>query len=281
MRAKWEHMKGIRNNFINGYIEYILDGKKMRAKWEHIYKAWQIDGTLGAFRTMPKLATAHVDPQFIKKMKVSNCAQVLSRSVAVSINFMAITGASIESNEGRIYMPAEGTETTKFIHFCDELFDSLNGSKQSDAKKLKCRVSNNTEHIEFWRSAIKILETVKFIMKKGSTIPPTIKNFIITLKNVMFLYQHMKKLGFSYMPTRAFNQDCLEFFFGKVRKGVRFTNPTAAVFVPFYKSFFVNNFINRHSSGNSCEDDNNHILATVDKLVKQVCEIFPTLIRIY
>ncbi|KAK9709601.1 hypothetical protein QE152_g26543 [Popillia japonica] len=137
----------------------------MRAKWEHIYKAWQIDGTLGAFRTMPKLATAHVNLQFIRKMKVSNCTQVLSRSVAAAINFMAITGASTESNEGRIYMPAEATETAKFIHLCDELFDSLNGWKQSDAKKLKCSVSNNTEHIEFWRSAIEILETVKFITK--------------------------------------------------------------------------------------------------------------------
>lgn len=84
--------KGIRNNFLTANVEFKKDGRKMEAKWEHIITARKIDSTLGSLRAMPKLTSAHVDPMYIKKMKVANCTQVLSLSVAVAINRRAISG---------------------------------------------------------------------------------------------------------------------------------------------------------------------------------------------
>lgn len=85
-------MKGVRNNFLKYNVKFVMNNKLMTAKWEHIYKAWQMDTSLGSLRLMPKLTGYHVDPAYIKKMKVSCCTQALSRSVAVGINVLAKTG---------------------------------------------------------------------------------------------------------------------------------------------------------------------------------------------
>ncbi|KAI4463167.1 thap domain-containing protein 9 [Holotrichia oblita] len=262
-------MKGIRNNFLTANVEFKKDGRKMEAKWEHIMTAWKIDSTLGSLRAMPKLTSAHVDPMYIKKMKVANCTQVLSRSVAVAINLMAISGASVNLGEGIVVMPKDAAETAKFIEFCDLLFDSLNGA--SNGETLRASVTLGSQHVEFWKEAISILSETKFKTKKGYTVPPTIKNCIKTLKNFILLFGVMGKIGFKSMAPRRFNQDCLENFFGAIRqRGARFTNPTATAFIPFYKSLLVNNFTVKHSIGSNCEDDRCNMLVTLEKFINQV-----------
>lgn len=84
--------KGLRNNFVNYNISFTDKGIKKLAKWEHIFKAYQLDPYLGSLRLMPKITDAHVNPEKMQKMKVSKCTQVFSHSVAAAINVFAFSG---------------------------------------------------------------------------------------------------------------------------------------------------------------------------------------------
>lgn len=85
-------IKGLRNNFIKYNVQFVMDQKTYVAKWEHIVKAYKMDPYLGSLRTMPKLTDRHINPNHINKMKVSLCTQVMSRTVAIAINLMAVSG---------------------------------------------------------------------------------------------------------------------------------------------------------------------------------------------
>ncbi|XP_047988467.1 uncharacterized protein LOC125228064 [Leguminivora glycinivorella] len=78
-------LKGLRNNFLNKNI--IWEGK--RASWKDIQYIYDIDSRLGHTRALPKLTAHHVDPDKIKKMKVSVAAQVFSSRTAAMLNYTA------------------------------------------------------------------------------------------------------------------------------------------------------------------------------------------------
>lgn len=91
-------LKGIRNNLLSKDLEVGWENKKSKedrkyASWIIIEKAYQIDISNSLFeRNLPKLTSEHIHASKIKKMRVKNAAQVLSRSVAAFIGVLSNTG---------------------------------------------------------------------------------------------------------------------------------------------------------------------------------------------
>ncbi|KAJ8911915.1 hypothetical protein NQ315_016256, partial [Exocentrus adspersus] len=267
-------IKGMRNNFLKHNVVFKKDGQKYEAKWEHIIQAYKMDPYLGSLRTMPKLTEKHVNPNNFNKMKVAYCTQVLSRTVAVSLNLMAFSGTTVYTEDGALTLDKEAVQTAKFIEFMDNLFDSVNGSLLSNPlKPLKEPIGDSSKHFVFWNEAKEILSSIRFKKSENSLfIPPTVKNFIKTIDNFKVLYSLLKDVGFDKISPRRFNQDPLENFFGQIRqRGMRYTNPTCAAFTPLYKSLLVKDLTSSHSLGASCEDDESEILITLQRFVSQVC----------
>lgn len=84
--------KCLRNNFLRHNIAFKENSIEKVAKWDHIYKTYQLDPCLGSLRLMPKITDAHVNPKKIQQIKVSKCTQVFSHSVAAAINVFAFSG---------------------------------------------------------------------------------------------------------------------------------------------------------------------------------------------
>lgn len=84
-------LKCVRNHLLKDNIFYEINGVQKVAKWDDISTAWQLDSFSGEIRVMHKLTEFHVNRQKIKKMKVSNCAQIFSHNVSSAINLMART----------------------------------------------------------------------------------------------------------------------------------------------------------------------------------------------
>lgn len=63
-----------------------------------------MDFYVGNIRSMPRLTEFHVNPDVIKKMKVSYCTQVFSNSVARAINLMAFSGKKCFFNYCQSYI---------------------------------------------------------------------------------------------------------------------------------------------------------------------------------
>lgn len=65
------------------------EGVERKASRKHIVALYEMDcGRLGE-RVCPKLTDEHVYPEKLRKMKVKNCTQALSRSVGVLMGFLA------------------------------------------------------------------------------------------------------------------------------------------------------------------------------------------------
>ncbi|GJQ76227.1 hypothetical protein Trydic_g10629 [Trypoxylus dichotomus] len=77
------------------------NGEKLRAKWKHICRAYEIGNSSTQFRAMPKLTQGHVNPPKLPKMKVSCATQVFSYTVASVMELMTRT-----EGEERIRSPS-------------------------------------------------------------------------------------------------------------------------------------------------------------------------------
>jgi hypothetical protein len=102
-----------------------------------------------------------------------------------------------------------------FILFVDKLFDSVNGSSihPKDNKPLRRAVSLNTGHMDFCDQAINVLRTMKFSNEKREFVPPSITNWILSLKNLKLLWRKLQAVDFKFLLPRSLNQDPLENFF--------------------------------------------------------------------
>lgn len=161
------------------------------------------------------------------------------------------------------------------MSFFDDLFDSVNGSgtyeKKRRGKELRTAVTDNSCHHEFWESAIKKLETIKFIDKNNKiTSVPSIKNWISTLKSYQKLWQTLKQNGIKTMRPRYINSDAIENYFGCVRAyNYRSNNPSCHNFVATFKSLFITGFIKFHHTSFNCEDEASKQILNMKSLFNQ------------
>ncbi|XP_015840038.1 transposable element P transposase [Tribolium castaneum] len=234
-------------------LTFTQNGECKTAKWKHIEQLYAIDNCEET-RLGPKLADGHIFEKKMNKMKVSTMAQVFSHTVGSLIKRLSKWDTKTAYN-----VDAEGVHTGDFILFIDELFDSLNSNNAHapSNKPLKSGFRRNSPHEEFWRNAIKVLETVRWYnLEKGINVKiPSIINLIKTLKGFIEIKRRLTA-RVSYVLSREINQDCLENFFASLRGHGRFNkSPDVAHFVSSFKALLVNNFFSRHSPRANCEED--------------------------
>lgn len=249
-------LKCIRNNFFKYNLSFKWrNEKKEIAKWDHIKKVYEIDSQeADEYRCCKNLSIHHVENT--KKMKVSMAAQVFSNTLASVMKGMVKRRNPDDPDD----LPIEAESTAEFILFMDYVFDSVNGSflQVTKGKTLKCAVRKTSGHKAFWAEAIQVFSTMEFFNShKAHIVPPSVKNWIHTLKAFSYLWDKCEKSKISFLCPRNLNQDPLENFFGSIRShGIRNINPNAAAFVNSLKSLVINNFITSHSKAANCENDN-------------------------
>lgn len=168
---------------------------------------------------------------------------------------------------------SEAVGTAKFCIFMDKTFDSVNAQTINPelGKPLRSAVKNKSPHVEHWNYAIKVFQSMKFINKHNgkTSVPPCIKNWIITLKSFKYLWFRLQKCNFNYLLPRHINQDPLECLFGSVRShGARNINPDSYQFVCSLKTLLINNFTSLKSAGNCELDDCDEALDNLRKFVE-------------
>lgn len=149
----------------------------------------------------------------------------------------------------------------------DQVFDSVNGHscEAEYGKELRCAIKADSPHLQFWEKSIKVFNSAKFVAASGEKIPPSIKNWVKTLRGFIYLWKKLSNVGFKYLCLRRINQDPLENFFGRIRShGVRNINPTCYSFISSFKAIIINNFSSPHSPNANCEDDKDN--DTLDSL---------------
>lgn len=160
---------------------------------------------------------------------------------------------------GRYQMPSRAIETAKVLQFFDQLFDSLNGGTFTGTagKPLTGAVRVNSRHASFWKESIISLKQM-FFRKEGTQekiIPPSLRNLILTLEGFLDLSEILLSEHVPYFFARAFNQDCLENYFGQVRQHRgRHVNPTCQQFQESYKALLIRNITGVHSVAANCEE---------------------------
>lgn len=260
-------LKGMRNNFFKYHLHFKWRQNIVEtAKWEHIRHMYEVEGMEDDdYKLCKNLTINHINNT--KKMKVSMAAQIFSNNVAAVMKRMAMGNTELTTKG----LPKEAESTAEFLLFMDKAFDSVNGStvKAKHGKLLRCAVSKGSIHREFWNEAIKVFSTVEFFTEnKNKIVPPTVKNWIHTLKAFSYLWDQLQKEGVLFLCSRNLNQDPLENFFGSIRShGVRNVNPNVTSFVNSFKSLIINNMLSNHSLSSNCEKDS---LEGLDNLKKML-----------
>lgn len=167
-------------------------------------------------------------------------------------------------------LPASAAGTAQFVSFMDQLFDSVNSSSINGDKPLRSALTKVSPHWKFWDEALPVLRSMRFIDSKGNrTVPICVRNWILTIENLRYLWATLEERGFKFLCLRSLNQDPVENFFGSIRAhGLRNTNPTPHSFGNSFKALVINNFMGTHSAAFNCEDDKS--VGALDNLRKFV-----------
>jgi hypothetical protein len=145
-------------------------------------------------------------------------------------------------------------------------FDPLMRIKKTQlwGKPLDAGLVTTSDHVRFGKEeAIPLLSRMEFVTKKrgDKAKPPSLKNWIFTLRNFINIWKCLKEEGYDYLLGRHLNQDPLENFFGQVRShGILYTNPTPTTFEQIFKTMLVNSSISLYSPGFNCENDDCEVL---------------------
>ncbi|CAI6353506.1 unnamed protein product [Macrosiphum euphorbiae] len=244
-----------------------MDGTTYTASWDHIVAIYEHDKKNEEYglRALFKLNHNHIHIER-SKMKVSNAAQVFSHKVASVIKLVA-------DNAPKESLLANPVGTAKLCLFMYQTFDSVNASSINAeyGKPLRSAVRNTSLHMAHWKYAIKEFESMKFINKRTGklTVPPSVKNWIFTLKSFIHLWLQLKKCNIKYFLPRQVNQDPLECLFGSVRShGVRNINPNCYQFMCWFKTLLINNFMSLKVSGNCVIDNSESALYNLKNFIE-------------
>lgn len=192
-------------------------------------------------------------------MKVKLATQVFSYSVHVGMSFYVRFG----------YLPAEATDTADFVNIIDQLFDILNSSQQFASKKYNAAFKGTPFQLQFLRECLSLFE--KLVVQDKNNINITkklkfIRSVQISIKSTIELFNFLHDTaGFEYLLTRRLNQDCLENYFGKIRRlNGNCVNPTPIQFRRTFRKLQCINLLN--SGTENCEGDAEQMLLKLPDL---------------
>jgi hypothetical protein len=104
-------MKCVRNLLLYEDLQYIQDGEEKVASWSNIIRIYEMDKS-----QFSKLTDEHVILQKLKKIKVKNCSQVFSHSLA-SAMYSAAKASTQLVEESEFYLNSKATETADLLLF--------------------------------------------------------------------------------------------------------------------------------------------------------------------
>jgi hypothetical protein len=137
----------------------------------------------------------------------------------------------------------DGLGTAEFLMEVDDLFDSFNGShvEVNDGKKLKCAITLDSHHHQFWRQMEEKLKVWQF-QRKRTFHPPAQNGWLASIRGMRMLWWQLNEEGFLHMNPLNFNQDPLENFFNVVRQDCGGNHhPNAAQLKAAFTTALLNN----------------------------------------
>lgn len=259
-------IKVVRNNMITH--NFIYDNQHV--SWQYIKSFFEQDKRRN-LRLAPKLTNEHIYPNNWQKMRVKY-AQVLSATVAASLKTYISFGA----------LGQEVMGTANFISDFDKLFDIFNSSQLFNAKQFNKPFKGEQCQIDFLHEILDRIRNMKIINFDKKDKTKQIK-FVFTLQltinALLQLWESLQIVGFKYILTRRINQDCLENYFGIIRKrDGNSCNPTPQQFINAFKKTFSLKFL-IISENTNCADDFFKFLALMNSVHVNVCESNSTILQ--
>jgi DNA transposase THAP9 len=239
------HMvKLVRNTFGEKLTLYDDNGEAI--EWKYIKRPLDLQQQT-QMHLANKLRANHV--KYVhQKMKVKLATQLLSKSVADSIQFCRDV-LKLENFR-------DSGATIRFIRFMNDIFDVLNSRTfNTFGKKRPLNPDNIEASTIFINQAINNLSSLKLSEKTlliHSGRKTGFVGLIICLKNCLFLYEQLVATGeLKFLPLYKFSQDHIELLFGLIRsKGGFNPNPNAVQLMGAYKRVFTHMQYTQSGQGN-------------------------------
>lgn len=241
----------LKNNFRNKkQPEHVIS-------WTYIKQFYELDKKKDRYRSAPKISDVHIDPKDREKMKVRYAAEILSATIARSLNDHVQQGLLEKS----------ASHTAEFISNIDNLFDVFNSKEIiHDFKKFNSAYCGAVYQVEFLEYMKNYIEELDVINCEGKIITGRFKFLNGWKHNINAIIQLWQSFdndidNISHILTRRINQDPLENFFGAIRSaGGNNQTPSCGDFTNHFKKLAFNCLF-KHSDGN-CEADLDSLLLT-------------------
>lgn len=195
-----------------------------------------------------KLTNNHI--KFNKqKMKVKFAAQVLSASVADSLQYL---------NDNKIDGFSESEPTIKFIRMFNKVFDILNSRSIYGKYEKRAMCSQNyalfSEVLSEAKEYICNLKDhlgIPILKAKRKT---GFLGFIVCIESALAMFNHFvgENRPLKYIPFYKVSQDHIERLFGYIRsRGGHNNNPTCKQFIGTFKRILIHSELHETNSGNA------------------------------
>lgn len=232
------------------------------AKWSDICDMRAVDKK-SELRLCPKLTDDHFDLPFGKKMRVCLAMQVLSHSVSSAIRTYV--------DEGVLHVSAK--ETAAFVEDVDAMSNRLNSltvstnsSKAATTKATLHEHLSQLSSLQDWVSGWKFLDQSQSPPQLRKSLPFQ-KGLKITLAALQQVITELLVIyEFANVPTRRFNQDCVELLFATIRRDRGgFNNHPQAIKAVRSLSLVVCSRIIKPVYGANCEETGDSNLIDIGK----------------
>lgn len=161
-------LKVVRNNLMTKNLKHCIsrrwsifnkdtckaDSKTYIASWVDVSDVYDFD-LKGTQRLLENITDEHIAPNR-QKMKVDNATQVFSQTFGnVMLHF-----------SGKKDFERDCFGTAQVLLFFNDLFDSLNGSDESEGECLNGSIDANSVHFVYWEYALQMLSKMYFVDKE-------------------------------------------------------------------------------------------------------------------
>lgn len=242
------HMLKLVRNCLQTY-KNIVDGDGNCISWKYFEHLNRLQ-TTEYFHLANKLRDQHVNFHN-QKMKVKLATQLLSKSVADSLDFCR--------NNLKISEYKDSLATSDFVRIFNNLFDILNSRNlKSFGYKQPLNINNKPKIMDYMEKAedyIKRLRTSNGELLTKSGRKTGFIGLLVCIKSTKTLFQYLVEQDkIKFMSMYRFSQDHLELFFCNVRAhGGSNNNPTARQFKNFYRKLLCHVEIKNCNTGNCVE----------------------------